>query len=232
MDKTMVERLQHKYALSEQGAKDMVKACAAVTVSNIVMMLPAMLLYYLIADLLNGKNIVKANNIELTFPSNVYYIKPIIRKTNETTIVASEIENAKLKIITGVQYDYTLGKIKGSIDNWYVEKSWGKYTFTGNESLTLQNNNKRARFSLSNVISVSNDTTLEKIYCNILKAVRPVDTWYGVQGISYDIVKDVIEISINSCTTLAQYQQALKDNYVIYKLLFAKTYKILIWAKI
>ena len=51
MDKTMVERLQHKYALSEQGAKDMVKACAAVTVSNMVMMFPAMLLYYLIADL-------------------------------------------------------------------------------------------------------------------------------------------------------------------------------------
>ena len=34
------ERLQHKYALSEQGAGDMIKAIISVTVSNIVLMLP------------------------------------------------------------------------------------------------------------------------------------------------------------------------------------------------
>jgi len=48
----MVERLQHKYALSRQGAVDMIKACISVTVSNIVLMMTAGILYTLIKDLL------------------------------------------------------------------------------------------------------------------------------------------------------------------------------------
>ncbi|SCX12867.1 ATP-binding cassette, subfamily B [Lachnospiraceae bacterium YSD2013] len=51
----MIERLQHKYALSKQGAKDMVRACGVVTLANIVLMLPAGVLYTLIGDLLNNR---------------------------------------------------------------------------------------------------------------------------------------------------------------------------------
>jgi len=47
----MVERLQHKYALSRQGAEDMIKACVSVTVTNIVLMMTAGILYMLIKDL-------------------------------------------------------------------------------------------------------------------------------------------------------------------------------------
>ena len=50
----MIERLQHKYALSRQGAIDMVKACLSVTITNIVLMMPAGILYCLIKDLLEG----------------------------------------------------------------------------------------------------------------------------------------------------------------------------------
>ncbi len=50
----MIERLQHKYALSRQGAKDMIKACVSVTVTNIVLMMTAGILYTLIKDLLEG----------------------------------------------------------------------------------------------------------------------------------------------------------------------------------
>ncbi len=50
----MIERLQHKFALSRQGAVDMVKACISVAVSNIVLMMPAGVLYTLIRDLLNN----------------------------------------------------------------------------------------------------------------------------------------------------------------------------------
>lgn len=50
----MIERLQHKYALSRQGAVDMIKACACVTLTNIVLMLPAGILYNLIKDMLEG----------------------------------------------------------------------------------------------------------------------------------------------------------------------------------
>jgi ATP-binding cassette subfamily B protein len=55
----MIERLQHKYALSRQGAVDMVKACVCVLIANIVLMMPAGILYTLINDMLNG-NLGKA----------------------------------------------------------------------------------------------------------------------------------------------------------------------------
>lgn len=45
---TLKEKLQHKYALSEQGAKDMLKAFVSVTVSDIVLMLPVGMLYMLV----------------------------------------------------------------------------------------------------------------------------------------------------------------------------------------
>lgn len=48
------EKLQHKYALSPKGAKDMIKAFISVTVSNIVLMLPVGLLYYIVKDFINN----------------------------------------------------------------------------------------------------------------------------------------------------------------------------------
>nr|WP_319490140.1 ABC transporter ATP-binding protein [uncultured Caproiciproducens sp.] len=50
----MADQLQHKYALSEKGAKDMVKAFGACVLYNIALMLPITLLYYLVSDLMNG----------------------------------------------------------------------------------------------------------------------------------------------------------------------------------
>ncbi|MCR5103312.1 MAG: ABC transporter ATP-binding protein/permease [Eubacterium sp.] len=50
----MIDKLQHKYALSRQGAVDMIKACVCVTVTNIVLMMSAGILYSLIKDLLEG----------------------------------------------------------------------------------------------------------------------------------------------------------------------------------
>ncbi|MBR1905408.1 MAG: ABC transporter ATP-binding protein [Clostridiales bacterium] len=54
----MVEKLKHKYALSTQGAKDMIKACISVTVTNMALMMSAGVLYTLISDLL-GNNLTK-----------------------------------------------------------------------------------------------------------------------------------------------------------------------------
>lgn len=51
----MMEKLRHKYALSEKGAKDMVRAFIAVTISNLVLMLPVGLLYKLSSYLLEGE---------------------------------------------------------------------------------------------------------------------------------------------------------------------------------
>ena len=51
----MSERLKHKYALSSKGAKDMVRAFIAVTLSNLVLMLPVGLLYLLASYLLDNQ---------------------------------------------------------------------------------------------------------------------------------------------------------------------------------
>ena len=48
----MIEKLQHKYAISRQGAVDMIKASVSVTVFNIALMMTAGILYTLIDDLL------------------------------------------------------------------------------------------------------------------------------------------------------------------------------------
>ena len=50
----MIEFLKHKFALSEQGAKDMIKAFIACILSNLVLIFPVTLLYNLISDLLGG----------------------------------------------------------------------------------------------------------------------------------------------------------------------------------
>ena len=56
------EKLQHKYALSEQGAKDMIKAFVSATFSNIMLMLPVGMLYMLVKNYmentLDGKGVL------------------------------------------------------------------------------------------------------------------------------------------------------------------------------
>ena len=49
----MIERLRHKFALSREGAIDMIKACVSVTFTNMALMMTATVLYILIEDLLN-----------------------------------------------------------------------------------------------------------------------------------------------------------------------------------
>ncbi len=65
------ETLMHKCALSEQGAKDMIKAFISVTVSNLVLMVPIALLYYMVKDYMDGnlagKGVWYVAGILLTF---------------------------------------------------------------------------------------------------------------------------------------------------------------------
>lgn len=50
----MIEKLQKKYALSRQSAKDLVKGCVACFFQYLSLMVPIALLYYLVSDLMNG----------------------------------------------------------------------------------------------------------------------------------------------------------------------------------
>ena len=53
----MIERLKRKYALSDKGAKNLIKAGLACTLQNIACMLPIGLIYLLIDELLEKKTI-------------------------------------------------------------------------------------------------------------------------------------------------------------------------------
>jgi ATP-binding cassette subfamily B protein len=50
----MLEMIRRKCALSEQGAKDLIKACIACAVYNLVLIIPIALVYYLVCDLMGG----------------------------------------------------------------------------------------------------------------------------------------------------------------------------------
>ena len=50
----MIERLMKRFALSEEGAKGLVRAVAACTVADLILMLPVGLLYLLASDFLSG----------------------------------------------------------------------------------------------------------------------------------------------------------------------------------
>lgn len=50
----MHEKLKHTFALSDKGAKDMVGAFFACILHNLSLMVPVVLLYNLISDLLGG----------------------------------------------------------------------------------------------------------------------------------------------------------------------------------
>lgn len=50
----MKEKLMHKYALSSQGAQDMIKAFISVTISDLILMIPVSLLYFLVKDYTEG----------------------------------------------------------------------------------------------------------------------------------------------------------------------------------
>lgn len=51
---SLLRNVQHRYALSRQGARDLVKSCAACALADLVLMLPVGLLYELAGDLMSG----------------------------------------------------------------------------------------------------------------------------------------------------------------------------------
>lgn len=54
---SVISTLRHKYALSEQGAKDLVKSCLASAAMDIVLMVPVGVLFFLVKDIMEGSPI-------------------------------------------------------------------------------------------------------------------------------------------------------------------------------
>ena len=62
--KNKTNKNEKKYALSEQGAKDLIKGCLACVLQNLSLMFPVGLLYYMVSDLMNGGVPVKSGGKE------------------------------------------------------------------------------------------------------------------------------------------------------------------------
>lgn len=93
----MVKRIMNQYALTEQGAKDLIKAIISVTFSDIVLMFPVGLLYYIVADMLKG-SISKSNRI--LYMAGILFILILIAVTafiqyNATFFAAYKESGAK-----------------------------------------------------------------------------------------------------------------------------------------
>ncbi len=54
---SIINIIRHKYATSEQGAKDLVKSCFACAAMDIALMLPVGLLFFLVKDLMEGASL-------------------------------------------------------------------------------------------------------------------------------------------------------------------------------
>ena len=74
---TSKEKLQHKYALSEQGAKDMIHAFISATISNIVLMFPVGMLYLLGRNTGRQGNPVRGRLSDLPGPDRSYNLYPV-----------------------------------------------------------------------------------------------------------------------------------------------------------
>lgn len=98
---TLNEKLKHKYALSDYGARGMVRAFLAVTLANLVLMLPVGLLYALVRNLLSGS--VAASRLPF-FACGIVFVCALIvlatvfqyRSTFLTTYVESGIRRRTL----------------------------------------------------------------------------------------------------------------------------------------
>lgn len=77
----MIEKLMRKYALSRQGAKDLVKGCLACVLQNLSFMPPVALLYFMVNDLMaetiTGRENLVLYNRNSALPG-VYRIRSIV----------------------------------------------------------------------------------------------------------------------------------------------------------
>lgn len=93
----MLEKIMKKFALSEQGAKDLVKACIVCAITNIALMLPVGILFKTVTDLIETESInspfcVACSIICIAFVFVVYAIQ------YNSTFLATYIETGVRRI--------------------------------------------------------------------------------------------------------------------------------------
>lgn len=108
---------------------------------------------------------------------------------------------------------------------FYLHKAIGIYVFDGEETMNLQNSNKRVYipYNSNNYPEPLHTTSISQLFglfSNKLSERTAGQTWGGVQGISYDYSSNNnvcnFDIAINGITTLEGYRSAIKGIIVKY----------------
>ena len=108
---------------------------------------------------------------------------------------------------------------------WYLNKQIGKYNFTGNETISLQNSGKRILINaiINSIPEPLHTTSVSQkfgMYSNKLVEVTAGNTWNGIQGVSYDYDAKSnngnFDISINGISTLEEYKTAIVGIELVY----------------
>ena len=125
----MRERLKHKYALSEQGVNDMIKAVIIVTIANLAFMVPVGLLYLLASDILNGG--IPSSKLPMYIGGMVISILLIIITTYfqyNATFLATYVES-------GVRRRTLAEKLQ--VRSWETVHGWKQQVLTFSHSYSV-----------------------------------------------------------------------------------------------
>lgn len=113
-------------------------------------------------------------------------------------------------------------------DKVYCDKKWNKYVFNGNEVLERFSNDNNSwityKCNTEIPIPIQPDTMddVEEIFSNIGLQQTVNSILEGDKGVAYRTAQNSggagFYISLDGCETIQDYQNALKGNYIVYKL--------------
>lgn len=198
-------------------------------------MVPAVCFYDGEKKFIDGISYNNVYSISFITPANCSYIRMSVSAVNLDSVqlergdTQTEYEEHKgQSYILPIQKPMMgIGDIRDMFvkigNKWYERHYCNKYTFTGNETVSLQNNRKRIYVNSANnnilkpINPYKQPDKYKQLLCNYAEAVAPGDTWIGIQGISYDINAssgfEGFGISINKFTTVEQYLNWFKEKY-------------------
>lgn len=196
---------------------------------------PAVCFYDEKKNFISGISYNNVYSISFITPANCSYIRMSVSAVNLDSVqlergdTQTEYEEHKgQSYILPIQKPMIgIGDIRDTFvkmgNKWYERHYCNKYTFTGNETVALQNNRKRIYVNSANnnilkpINPYKQPDKYKQLLCNYAEAVAPGDTWIGIQGISYDINAssgfEGFGISINKFTTVEQYLNWFKEKY-------------------
>ena len=203
--------------------------------NNPLGIVPAVCFYDEEKNFISGISYNNVYSISFTTPANCSYIRMSVSTVNLDNVqlergdTQTEYEEHKgQSYILPIQKPMMgIGDIRDTFvkigNKWYERHYCNKYIFTGNETISLQNNGKRiyVKSADNNILKPINPykqpDKYKQLLCNYFEAVAPGDTWIGIQGISYDINassgNEGFDIAINEFTTVEQYLNWFKGKY-------------------